>query len=78
MVSYEGNLGSRSENSAMAIGCRAMIPPPISTCFGFSGSLSLESGALPRIGAHYRRMMGRPTVKKTIATESAIGYALPR
>jgi hypothetical protein len=28
--------------------------------------------------AHYRRMMGRPPVKQTIAIESAIGYEFPQ
>lgn len=31
----------------------------------------------PGLTAHYQRMMARPAVKKTIETESAIGYVLP-
>ena len=34
--------------------------------------------ALPTISAHYRRMMARPAVKRTIEIESAIGYELPQ
>jgi glutathione S-transferase len=32
----------------------------------------------PNLSAHYDRMMARPAVQKTIATESAVGYHLPR
>ena len=33
---------------------------------------------LPRLSAHYDRMMARPAVRKTIEIEEAIGYQLPR
>jgi glutathione S-transferase len=40
-------------------------------------SLKPESGTFPNLDALYARMMARPAVKKTIETESAIGYQLP-
>jgi glutathione S-transferase len=42
-----------------------------------SRALDLAPGALPHLAAHHERMMARPAVKKTIETESAIGYELP-
>ncbi len=38
---------------------------------------ALPVSALPRIEAHYARMMGRPAVQKTISLEKALGYELP-
>ncbi|MGE0259959.1 MAG: glutathione S-transferase family protein [Alphaproteobacteria bacterium] len=32
----------------------------------------------PNLTAHYRRMMARPAVRRTIAAETAVGYHLPR
>jgi glutathione S-transferase len=32
---------------------------------------------LTRLDAHYKRMMARPAVQKTIEAEKAIGYELP-
>ena len=43
----------------------------------FRGSLNPEPGDFPNIERHYERMMARPAVKKTIETESKIGYELP-
>ena len=43
----------------------------------FAGAVSLPAGTLPAVEAHYRRMMARPAVIKTIETEKAIGYSLP-
>lgn len=42
----------------------------------FSTSLSPEPGEFPNLVAHYERMMARPSVKKTIEVESAVGYEL--
>jgi glutathione S-transferase len=43
----------------------------------FSGALNLPAGTLPTVEAHYKRMMARPAVIKTIAAEKALGYELP-
>jgi len=40
-------------------------------------SLKLAPGTFPNLDAHYARMMARPAVAKTIATETAVGYELP-
>ncbi|HVC55353.1 MAG TPA: glutathione S-transferase family protein [Stellaceae bacterium] len=37
-----------------------------------------DDGAFPGLMAHYRRMLARPAVQKTLQVESAIGYHLPR
>lgn len=42
-----------------------------------SRALGLPADSFPNLAAHERRMLERPAVKKTIATESAIGYELP-
>jgi glutathione S-transferase len=42
-----------------------------------SRALDLAPGAFPNLAAHHERMMARPAVKRTIGTESAIGYELP-
>jgi glutathione S-transferase len=42
-----------------------------------SNSLHPAPGEFPNLDAHYARMMARPAVQKTIATEAAIGYELP-
>lgn len=34
-------------------------------------------GSYPNLDAHYRRVLARPAVKKTIEIEAAIGYHLP-
>ena len=36
-----------------------------------------ELAAFPALAAHYRRMLERPAVKRTLEVESAIGYRLP-
>jgi glutathione S-transferase len=36
-----------------------------------------DLGPFPALAAHYRRMLQRPAVQRTIETESAIGYHLP-
>jgi glutathione S-transferase len=41
-------------------------------------ALEPRSGALANIEAHYRRVMARPAVRKTIEIEEKIGYSLPR
>jgi glutathione S-transferase len=41
------------------------------------GSLKPAPEAFPHLSAHYRRMMARPAVQRTIAIEQAIGYELP-
>jgi glutathione S-transferase len=43
----------------------------------FVHALKPAPGSFPNLAAHYDRMMARPAVQKTIAIESAIGYALP-
>jgi len=43
----------------------------------FTNSLKPPREEFPSLTAHYDRMMARPAVIKTIATESAIGYELP-
>lgn len=43
----------------------------------FFNSLKPAPGEFPNLDAHYRRMMARPAVEKTIAVEAAIGYELP-
>lgn len=43
----------------------------------FSNSLHPEPGEFPHLDAHYQRMLARPAVQKTIATEAAVGYELP-
>jgi glutathione S-transferase len=43
----------------------------------FRNSLSPPHEEFPNLIGHYERMMARPAVTKTIATESAIGYELP-
>ena len=40
-------------------------------------SLHPALGEFPNLDAHYRRMMARPAVQKTIEIESATGYELP-
>jgi glutathione S-transferase len=42
-----------------------------------SRAMELPKGSLPNLAAHHERMMARPAVRKTIATEAAIGYELP-
>jgi glutathione S-transferase len=43
----------------------------------FRASLDPQPDEFPRLAAHYRRMMTRPAVQKTIEIETAIGYELP-
>jgi len=43
----------------------------------FANSLKPKPGSLPNLEAHHDRMMARPAVRRTIETESAIGYDLP-
>ncbi len=43
----------------------------------FHGSFDLAPGEFPNLSAHFDRMMARPAVQRTLAIESAIGYALP-
>jgi glutathione S-transferase len=43
----------------------------------FANSLKPPPDAFPNLNAHYARMMARPAVKRTIETETAIGYELP-
>jgi len=43
----------------------------------FRNSLKPPESEFPNLGRHYARMMERPAVIKTLATESAIGYELP-
>lgn len=40
-------------------------------------SLYPPEGSLPRLEAHYHRMLARPAVARTIADEAAVGYELP-
>ncbi len=42
-----------------------------------ANSLHPAPGMFPNLTAHYRRMMGRPAVRRTIEAETAIGYELP-
>jgi glutathione S-transferase len=43
----------------------------------FRGSLGADPALFPNLSAHLDRMMERPAVRKTFATEAALGYALP-
>jgi len=43
----------------------------------FRGALDPAGAEFPRLSAHYRRMMARPAVQKTIEIETALGYELP-
>jgi len=43
----------------------------------FANTANASTDRLPRLNAHYQRMMTRPAVQRTIAIESAIGYNLP-
>lgn len=43
----------------------------------FVASLKPDTDLFPNLWAHYRRMMARPAVQKTIEIEAAIGYELP-
>ena len=43
----------------------------------FRASLDPQPGEFPHLSAHYERMMARPSVRKTIEIETAIGYELP-
>lgn len=43
----------------------------------FRASLNPEPGEFPSLVAHHDRMMARPSVKKTIEVESAVGYEPP-
>jgi glutathione S-transferase len=44
----------------------------------FANSYEIAPQLLPRLSAHYDRMVARPAVRKTIEIEEAIGYQLPR
>lgn len=44
----------------------------------FVGSEHPAPGEYPGLFAHYERMMARPAVRRTIESEQAIGYELPR
>jgi glutathione S-transferase len=39
----------------------------------FMGGYEAAEGEFPALGGHYRRMMARPAVQKTLAAESAAG-----
>jgi glutathione S-transferase len=43
----------------------------------FKTATSPAAGEYPNLDAHYKRVVTRPAVKKTIEIESAIGYNLP-
>ena len=42
-----------------------------------ANSLKPAPETFPNLTAHYRRMMARPAVKRTIEIETAVGYELP-
>ena len=42
-----------------------------------ANSLKPAPETFPNLTAHYRRMLARPAVQRTIEIESAIGYELP-
>jgi glutathione S-transferase len=44
----------------------------------FVDALGPDRSAYPGLMAHYDRMMARPAVQQTIASESAIGYEFPQ
>ncbi len=44
----------------------------------FYTSVHPDRGEFPKLTGHFDRMMSRPAGQKTIAIESALGYALPR
>jgi glutathione S-transferase len=43
----------------------------------FANSLKPAPETFPNLTAHYRHMMARPAVQRTIEIESAVGYELP-
>jgi glutathione S-transferase len=43
-----------------------------------ANSLKPAPGTFPNLDAHYRRMMARPAVRRTLEAEAAIGYELPK
>ena len=43
----------------------------------FANSLKPDREALPNLFAHHDRMLARPAVQRTLATEAAVGYELP-
>jgi len=43
-----------------------------------ANSLKPPPGTFPNLDAHYRRMVARPAVRRTLEVEAAIGYDLPK
>jgi glutathione S-transferase len=43
-----------------------------------ANSLKPPPGTFPNLDAHYRRMVARPAVQRTLEVEAAIGYDLPK
>jgi len=43
-----------------------------------TNSLKPAPGTFPALDAHYRRMMARPAVQRTLEAEAAVGYELPK
>ena len=43
----------------------------------FVTTLNLPLETYPNLSAHYRRMLARPAVQRTLEAEAAIGYNLP-
>ncbi len=43
----------------------------------FANSAKPTPGTFPHLAAHHARMLQRPAVQRTLASESAIGYELP-
>lgn len=43
----------------------------------FSNKFKPEQGAFPNLERHYKTMLARPAVQKTLAAEAAVGYNLP-
>jgi glutathione S-transferase len=43
-----------------------------------ANSLKPSPGTFPNLDAHYRRMMARPAVQRTLEAEAAVGYELPK
>ena len=61
-----------------ALGCYSIADIHLFRLFWrFRDWLQPAPGEFPNLSAHYQRMMARPTVRKTIEIEAAIGYQLP-
>jgi len=73
-----GVVDRRLENAEWAVGRYSIADIHLFRLFWrFSNSLHPAPAEFPNLSAHYERMMARPAVRRTIETETAIGYELP-